>query len=321
MWTKIGEEFFRHPKIVTVGRDARDLYLVALCHCNENLTDGFVAERYLRRLAAEAEIEDVEAAVHNLCGSFPMATGSHNPLWHKITGGYLIHDFLEYNPSRRDVEEERARKADAGRRGGQARAARRASKTTGAQGPAQAPALPLGIADAQAPAKHGAKRPAKPDTAAESVSVSESGSVPPPPPKPPALHRSTAVPLAAEAGEAALRKGGGGGEGSFPPGWEGADTWEPETLLAAYRKQFPERQAELSQALASATGPVRSQAAYLRPSILRRLKGVPSPEEIALPEAPAPRSKASAVNARVTARLAEMGVVTSRAQNGNGERS
>jgi hypothetical protein len=72
-------------------------------------------------------------------------------------------------------------------------------------------------------------------------------------------------------------------------GWEGAEGWDPETLLTRYRQRYPEREAELAADLATATAPVRNQAAFLRPSILRRLRGGTSlPPLVASPK-PAPK--------------------------------
>ena len=118
MWTKISDDFFRHPKVVSAGRDARDLYLVALAHCNEHLTDGFVAATYLRRLAADAEIDDAPASAHRL-----VEVG----LWEEAEGGWRVHGFADYNPTRAEVEAERAKTAE---RVGNWRKARRVDVTT-----------------------------------------------------------------------------------------------------------------------------------------------------------------------------------------------
>ena len=102
MWTKLSDEFFRNPKVVAAGRDARDLYLVSLCHCNEHLTDGFIAQNYLRRMAADAEIDNPVESASRLVEV---------RLWDVVPGGYLVHDFGEYNPTKSEVEQERKEKA------------------------------------------------------------------------------------------------------------------------------------------------------------------------------------------------------------------
>lgn len=123
MWSKISDDFFRNPKIVAVGRDARDLHIVAICHANEHLTDGFIASHYLRRLAADAEIDTVQECVTRLVSG---------GLWHETEGGWQIHDFLEYNPSREEVLKQREdtarRKSDWKQRNSERRAERQAER-------------------------------------------------------------------------------------------------------------------------------------------------------------------------------------------------
>lgn len=112
-WVKLDDDFFSNPKVIRAGRDARDLYLAALCFCNRGLTDGIVPAEALRRLAADAEIGDWVAAADRL-----VAVG----LWEGCAEGYLVHDYLEYQPSRERVQQTREVRADAGRKGGQQKA-------------------------------------------------------------------------------------------------------------------------------------------------------------------------------------------------------
>lgn len=113
-WVKIDDGFFRHPKIRAAGRDARDLYLAALCYCNENLTDGFVPDYEVRRLSAEADTDDTNAALTSLCN--PRSFG--RSLWTTAPGGYIVHDYHDYQPSRADVLRLKEVRAEAGSRGG-----------------------------------------------------------------------------------------------------------------------------------------------------------------------------------------------------------
>ncbi len=84
-WVKVDDQFFRHPKVVAAGRDARDLYLAALCYSAGSLTDGFVPAGSLRILAAEAEVDNAPA-----CAELLLTAG----LWEQVEGGYQIHDWL-----------------------------------------------------------------------------------------------------------------------------------------------------------------------------------------------------------------------------------
>jgi phosphoglycolate phosphatase-like HAD superfamily hydrolase len=150
MWTKLSDEFFRNPKVVSAGRDARDLYLVALCHSNEHLTDGFIAIGYLRRLAADAEIDNAADSAARL-----VAVG----LWTPVEGGWMIHDFAVYNPTKEQVEAERRQTAERKERWKERRSERVPDGVqNNAPGPGPGPG-PISIKDRQT--DHGAMPPAQ----------------------------------------------------------------------------------------------------------------------------------------------------------------
>jgi hypothetical protein len=123
-WVKLDDQFFRHPKVLAAGRDARDLYMVGLCYCAQGLTDGFIPSQAVRVLAAEAEIDTGPASAARL-----VDVG----LWEPIDGGYAIHDYHEYQPSKERVLATREARAEAGSRGGKQKASnlleQNASKT------------------------------------------------------------------------------------------------------------------------------------------------------------------------------------------------
>lgn len=123
-WVKVDDQFFRHPKVLAAGRDARDLYLVGLCYCAQGLTDGFIPSQALRVLAAEAEIDTGPASAARL-----VETG----LWEPTEGGYTVHDYHEYQPTKERVIATREARAEAGSRGGKQKASnlleQNASKT------------------------------------------------------------------------------------------------------------------------------------------------------------------------------------------------
>lgn len=99
-WVKLDDGFFRHPKVVRAGRDARDLHLAALCYAGSNLTDGKIPREALTQLLADAGI--ARASGPKLAAKL-VDVG----LWEATDHGYLIHDYLSYNPSREDVLRER----------------------------------------------------------------------------------------------------------------------------------------------------------------------------------------------------------------------
>lgn len=89
-WAKIDDRLHNHPKALSAGLPALGLHLLALSFCACYLTDGFVPNTWIkaRRKLAEKLV---------LAG-----------LWERAEDGYQIHHYLEYNPSRKDVETERA---------------------------------------------------------------------------------------------------------------------------------------------------------------------------------------------------------------------
>lgn len=96
-WAKLDDTFHAHPKTAEAGTLGVGLFAIALSHCSQYLTDGFVSEAVLRRLIPD--VEDPMAVAERLvkAGYFETANG-----------GFQIHDYLDYNPSRAKVLKERA---------------------------------------------------------------------------------------------------------------------------------------------------------------------------------------------------------------------
>ncbi len=118
-WVRLDDSFPDHPKIAAAGPFGGWLHVCGLCYCNRHLTDGFIPASVAHRLmdADTAGLTECSAVAEDLC---------ERGLWHKVEGGYEIHDYLDYQPSRADVEQLRAKKKAAGQAGGQASAQARA---------------------------------------------------------------------------------------------------------------------------------------------------------------------------------------------------
>lgn len=84
-WVKLDDHFPRHPKIVGLDIRAKWAFIEVLCYCAEYLTDGRVP-------AGVISDKDAEPLLSN---------GLLEPDPH---GTYLVHDYLEYNPPRAEVE-------------------------------------------------------------------------------------------------------------------------------------------------------------------------------------------------------------------------
>lgn len=110
-WVRIDEEFVQHPKVVQVGPLGVALQVAALCYCNHNLTDGFLPSGAVRMLLDFSGLsEDVGEqdeewlVVHAFLIADRLVEAG---MWERVEGGYRIHDFGVYQPSRAQVLAER----------------------------------------------------------------------------------------------------------------------------------------------------------------------------------------------------------------------
>ena len=106
-WVKLDDQFFSHPKILDLPKDAKLLYLAALTHSACQLTDGVITPGALRVVAATVDVAKEEAEM--LC-----AAG----LWEKCETGWLIHDYHDYQPTRESALAIKLARSEAGSRGG-----------------------------------------------------------------------------------------------------------------------------------------------------------------------------------------------------------
>ena len=105
-WTKIDDQFYDHPKVVAAGPLGIALFVCGLSYCSRHLTDGFISVVQVRRLI---DIDNPGDVAERL-----VSVG----LWERRDGGYQVHDYLEYNPSRAKVKAIRQARAEAGHTGG-----------------------------------------------------------------------------------------------------------------------------------------------------------------------------------------------------------
>lgn len=137
----IDDQLFAHPKIHEVGPIASALYQAMIQHCGNRRTDGFVANGYvpfllppewLGRISVDGESIELKHLLEHLLQA---------ELLHAVDGGYLVHDFLDWNLSRSEIDALRESKQAAGRKGGLTRAAKAGARAS-ALPPAQTTALP-----------------------------------------------------------------------------------------------------------------------------------------------------------------------------------
>jgi hypothetical protein len=95
-WVRLDDQFPNHAKIMSVGSDAFRLHVTAMCWSATQLTDGAVPTTATRQLGW-------------FCADLKQATAELETagLWDAAPGGWTIHDYLDYNPSREQVLKER----------------------------------------------------------------------------------------------------------------------------------------------------------------------------------------------------------------------
>lgn len=119
-YIRVSDHLPEHPKISAVGGEAGWLFVAGLCYCSRNLTDGFIPATVVARLT---DLRRPNVLVGRL-----VEVG----LWHgpdhacttcpPAVGGFVVHDYLAYQRSAAQVADIKAKRAAAGRRGGQAKA-------------------------------------------------------------------------------------------------------------------------------------------------------------------------------------------------------
>ena len=89
-WVKLDDRFFDNPKIAALSDGAQLAYLKSLTYCASQLTDGKFPLRKAREFATPKAIKELVAG-----------------LWDEDAGGFVVHDYLTYNPTREQVLKER----------------------------------------------------------------------------------------------------------------------------------------------------------------------------------------------------------------------
>jgi hypothetical protein len=160
VWVKLDDHFDQNTKIASVGPLGIALWTVGLAYCNRNLTDGFIPWTTARSLLSWEYLEPPDQTgarrvqtVGLTCGmsggdvdsAKVIALLIYAGLWEvdEDRGGYVIHDYDDYQPTKAAVEAERANKQAAGKAGGQASAQARAERR--AQASAQAESNPVPV--------------------------------------------------------------------------------------------------------------------------------------------------------------------------------
>lgn len=127
-WVRIDDHFDEHPKLAEAGTICWGIWLAGIAYCNRNLTDGFIPWTVARSLGSW-EILDVERdeekgrKVWSIGRTSGMGGEDMDTewiierlvfvgLWDQVDGGFRIHDYDDYQPSKAEVMEERSKNKD-----------------------------------------------------------------------------------------------------------------------------------------------------------------------------------------------------------------
>lgn len=90
-WFKVDDQSAFNPKVMRAGNAAFGAWVRLGAYCNAQLTDGFIPEDTATLIASRKELEAVITA----------------GMLRAVDGGYEIHDYLKYQPSKASVLEKR----------------------------------------------------------------------------------------------------------------------------------------------------------------------------------------------------------------------
>lgn len=98
-WGRLDDSFDQHRKVRKAGLEATGLHARAMAYCAGALTDGHIDPEWLTERAGRRAQKLAEQLV---------SVG----LWEPNSDGYVIHDYLDYNPSREQVLAKRQRESE-----------------------------------------------------------------------------------------------------------------------------------------------------------------------------------------------------------------
>jgi len=116
-WARLDDMMPDKAKVRHVGPLGLALHVAGICYAARNLTDGFIPDSAVPTLL-DLPARQLKALVAKMQ---EVAPRQEHPLWHRVEGGYEVHDYLEYNPNRASVlaEREKAKQRMFGKRSGE----------------------------------------------------------------------------------------------------------------------------------------------------------------------------------------------------------
>lgn len=103
-WARLDDNFHSHPKTYLIGLDGCGLFCKAISYAAHYLTDGFVPEVWVQAQLPSTRVKRDERGILDRLLDAGM--------FQRVDGGYMIHGYLDLNPSRTKVEQDRADAAE-----------------------------------------------------------------------------------------------------------------------------------------------------------------------------------------------------------------
>lgn len=101
-WVKLDDSFWSNPKVEEVGNEAAGAYVRMLSYCGRHLTNGHVGDGPARYITTT-----------RICKRL-----TQHGFLERNSSGWIIPDYLEYNPSREKAEAKQKARSRAGKKGG-----------------------------------------------------------------------------------------------------------------------------------------------------------------------------------------------------------
>src|SRR4029077_17162310 len=104
-WVRLDEQTAQHPKLQAAGPLGLAMQVAALCYCNLYLTDGFGPRAAAATLLRFDNIDllDDSGQATRMSWQYVADILVDAGVWERVNGGWAIHDFPDYQPTREQV--------------------------------------------------------------------------------------------------------------------------------------------------------------------------------------------------------------------------
>jgi hypothetical protein len=98
MWARLNDKANGDEKLLALSDPAWRLWGCGLIYCQDKLSDGFLPDYVLPTFGLRQA--PLQAVIEELCAVLVPGKG---PLWHRVPGGFQIHDYLDWNDSKAQI--------------------------------------------------------------------------------------------------------------------------------------------------------------------------------------------------------------------------